>query len=385
MEPERDYKAGNVQDNAAHIMIIMHDFSLGGTEIIALKLAREWVKLGRRVTLLCGSESGPLRGSVASDVVVLRVGAEIRRGFLSKLRLNRAVTGPINMASPDLIFLPGNFHLGLASGVKRLHGGPLIVAKISNPVARYGRIPILRWFKRYRYRTKSECADWLVAMSSGLKTEVNEITGHDRISMIFDPNCHGSAATCSKVYDCKAQKTLQLTAIGRLVPQKDFALAIRVLHAILKIRPAHLHIVGDGPNRNALKELSMKLGVSAQITMHGHLTSVTSILASSDILLITSRYEGGPAVAVEALEQGVPIITTDCSHFLTDLVTNPSYGAIIKSRAPEDLANAVINYITIDHEKFIPEIVTRPYTTNKLAESYLHLFDGLMLRGIKNS
>ncbi|KAB2855532.1 MAG: glycosyltransferase, partial [Sphingopyxis terrae] len=49
---------------AQHIVIIFHDFSFGGTEVIALRLAREWVAQGRRVTLLCGTFDGPLRSAV---------------------------------------------------------------------------------------------------------------------------------------------------------------------------------------------------------------------------------------------------------------------------------------------------------------------------------
>ncbi len=51
----------------ASIGIVMHDFPLGGTERIALRLARAWAADGVAVTIFCGHEAGPLRGLVPDD------------------------------------------------------------------------------------------------------------------------------------------------------------------------------------------------------------------------------------------------------------------------------------------------------------------------------
>ena len=59
-------------------------------------------------------------------------------------------------------------------------------------------------------------------------------------------------------------------------------------------------------------------------------------------LLVTSHFEGGPAVAVEALAHGVPVVSTDCSPFLRELLSTEESGRIVPTRDPEALADALL-------------------------------------------
>src|SRR3954470_17923972 len=103
---------------AQRILICLHDFHRGGTERIALGLARDWTDAGREVTILCGSVKGGLRRALDPRVRVVRVDPPIRRGFLSRWRLARAMARRLEELKPDLIFLPGNFHALLAPDLR---------------------------------------------------------------------------------------------------------------------------------------------------------------------------------------------------------------------------------------------------------------------------
>src|ERR1700748_2121440 len=95
---------------ARRILICLHDFHRGGTERIALGLARAWTDLGRDVTILCGSSEGGLREEVDSHVRVVALEPPVRRGLFSRFHLARAMAQRLDDLRPDLIFLPGNFH-----------------------------------------------------------------------------------------------------------------------------------------------------------------------------------------------------------------------------------------------------------------------------------
>ncbi len=141
---------------AQHIIIIFHDFSFGGTEVIALRLAREWVAQGRRVTLLCGTFDGPLRSAVPRGVHTERL----------------------------VVFLPGNFHHVLAGAVRDLPRRPKVVAKISNPLAP-SAIPALRALLARAFRWAARDVDWFAAMSTGLADDARCVREE-----IFGPVCH---------------------------------------------------------------------------------------------------------------------------------------------------------------------------------------------------
>ena len=108
-------------NQAQHIVIIFHDFSVGGTEIIALRLAREWLLHGLKVTLVCGSEKGNLRQTVPSGVEVIALNPEITRSTFSRLKMRKHLPAVIDAIAPDVVFLPGNFHLVFAGADRKSH------------------------------------------------------------------------------------------------------------------------------------------------------------------------------------------------------------------------------------------------------------------------
>jgi glycosyltransferase involved in cell wall biosynthesis len=363
--------------SAHHILIIFHDLAAGGTEMIALKLARQWVNAGRRVTLLCGTLDGPLSGSIPAGIELVTLSPEIGRSMFSRLKMKRILPEWIDRIKPDMVFLPGNFHLILAGSVARSKTKPLVIAKISNPVSP-GSSVIIRHLGNYAFGLAARRVDWLVAMSSGLLNEAKLATASNNISVIFDPNVDGNAPIAARQKRVDPNAPIRLLAAGRLVAQKDFALALRVTAALAAKQDVHLTILGDGPKREQLLRLASRLGIADKVSMPGHAPSIIPALRTADILLVTSQYEGGPAVAVEALEQGIPVIATDCSHFLQDLLHDPAFGTVVPSRSANDIANAVIALRKTSVSKgFAPQDAIHPYRTDIAAKAYLRLFDRL--------
>jgi glycosyltransferase involved in cell wall biosynthesis len=377
--PAKDHP--HLSSTAQHIVIIFHDFSFGGTEVIALRLAAEWIRQGRRVTILCGTIDGPLRANVPVGVTVKTLEPEIGRSIFSRLRLRRLLGQAIERLKPDIVFLPGNFHLVLAGAVRGLANRPPVVAKISNPLAPATWRP-LQWITQMAWRKVARDADWLIAMSSGLAQDARQILPEGRVEVVFDPNVDTRCATLTVKPKRDNTAPLHLVAAGRLVRQKDFALAVRMLAAMAKTRDVQLTIVGEGPERRKLERLAQRLGVAERLFLPGHVPSIVPALREADVLLVTSRYEGGPAVAIEALEQGVPVITTDCSHFLRDLLQEDAAGTIIGSRNPFELARSAGEWLDRQCQPFQPhpDILAR-FDVARVSLQYLQIFDRSVVTG----
>ena len=174
---------------AQRIVIAMHDFFRGGTERVSLTFARLWTDMGRDVTILCGSTDGGLRDQVDARVPVVVVDPPMHRGPLSRFRLGRLMGAELARLRPDLVYLPGNFHMPLARGMRRSGYEGLIVQKVSNPTLPAG---IAGAFVKPFYRFYAQSLDGFAAMNHGLAREaVNEVV------FAFDGDRAGRAAAAA--------------------------------------------------------------------------------------------------------------------------------------------------------------------------------------------
>ena len=344
--------------SAGRILICLHDFSRGGTERIAIGLGAAWADAGREVTILCGNTEGGLREMVDSRVRVVALDPPVRRGFLSRWKLGRGMAQRLAELKPDLIFLPGNFHALLAGGLR--HGTDVPIAlKISNPP-----VPDAPFAKAI-FRLITRGITGFAAMNSGLARELAAFLPGRRIITLHDPVYIGAAAAPT----CPPGRNILW--IGRMEPQKDPALALEIMRDF----DGHLTMLGDGALMADVREKATAL--KDKVTLAGYVPQIEPYLANADVLLITSRYEGGPAVAVEALARGVPVVSTDCSFLLHDLITAPQAGRILSSRDPAVLAAALDAACKVPRAPEQLHALAVPFEPRARARAYLDWFDGL--------
>ena len=247
---------------------------------------------GRDVTILCGSLEGGLRETLDSGVKVEELDPPVRRGLFSRRRLGRAMGRRVAVLRPDVIFLPGNFHALLANALRKADPHPAIVLKISNPPVP-GGVP----FAKAVFRHITRAVDGFAAMNSGLARELTTLLPGRNIVTLHDP-----AYVRSHVATSRHRRHHNILWIGRLESQKDPFLALKTLQALGA--SAHLTMLGEGSLRADIEHQVAVLKLKDRVRLAGHVHEIESYLASADALLITSRYEGGPAVAVEALAHG---------------------------------------------------------------------------------
>ncbi len=71
---------------------------------------------------------------------------------------------------------------------------------------------------------------------------------------------------------------------------------------------AHFFLVGEGQLREKLEALRAQLGLNRQLHFLGWRRDVPELLAASDVVTLTSRFEGLPRVLVEARACGKPVV-----------------------------------------------------------------------------
>lgn len=210
--------------------------------------------------------------------------------------------------------------------------------------------PLDRWvLARYPrvIAVSSEIRDVLVA--SG--------TRRDRVEVItngIDPERFRRDAAVGPELRCElgvAPEHVLVGAVGRLEPQKNFPLLLRVFRELATTRPElRLCIVGDGSLREALLAEVERLGLAERCMLTGHRTDVARFYQAFDVYVQSSDYEGTPNTVLEAMALEAPVVATAAGG-TTDIARDGVDGWIVPVRDEGALARALTHALDSPEER----------------------------------
>jgi glycosyltransferase involved in cell wall biosynthesis len=167
----------------------------------------------------------------------------------------------------------------------------------------------------------------------------------------------------------------EILAAGRLVGQKNFLLALQAF-ARLDRPQARLTILGEGPERPALMAGIERLGLQGRCTLPGLVPDIRPWLDRSRFFLLSSDYEGFPAVVVESLAAGRAVVATASSPVLGELITSRETGRIVPRGDARALSEAMA--LLLDSPPADPALLAQNAARHRMAPvaaRYLALFD----------
>lgn len=140
-----------------------------------------------------------------------------------------------------------------------------------------------------------------------------------------------------------------LLAVGRLVDAKGLDVAIRGFARSGACRhDAELRIVGDGPERDALERLATSLGVDVAFTGALAPAAVAEQYAQASLVVMPSRREGQPLVAMEAAAAGRPVLGSRIPG-IADVVVDGSTGVLVRVDDPDAFARALDSLLAAEN------------------------------------
>jgi glycosyltransferase involved in cell wall biosynthesis len=128
--------------------------------------------------------------------------------------------------------------------------------------------------------------------------------------------------------------------VARLVPVKDLGLLLDAVALVAQEVPqVRAIIVGDGSERAALERRSSEQDLAGRVEFLGRVTPARPVLARFDVFALSSASEGIPISALEAMDEGLPVVATAVGG-LPETVQDGVTGFLVK-RAPDRAATAV--------------------------------------------
>lgn len=135
-----------------------------------------------------------------------------------------------------------------------------------------------------------------------------------------------------------------LLFVGRLEPEKGLFYLIESVDLLKKSSlNVHLHLVGDGTEKDGIVKRIQELKLENDITLHGYLTFGDELLKhyrSASYFVLPSISEGFPKVINEARAFGIPIISTKCGGVVHE-IEHKVNGYFVEKKSPSSIADAV--------------------------------------------
>lgn len=257
--------------------------------------------------------------------------------------IERKVSGPLKRP----LLLIGNYFYGKADAIVCVSGG----------VA--GAVRKLFSFKRK-----------IITIPYGLDARSIKIKSRDRVS-----KDEGTIL--------KRKAIKRIISIGRFDAQKDFFTLIRAFKLVKKrLKDVELILLGDGYQRDELERLAQYLGLQSCIHFLGWKANVYPYIKRSDLLVLSSRYEGFGYVLLEAMSQGTPVVSTDAPFGPREVLDNGKYGILVPVGNVEKMAEAIIKLLKNKaiYKQYSQKSRERikSYTQEKMLNSYRNLILNLL-------
>ena len=340
------------------VMHVIDSGGLYGAEKILLSLMQAHCALDVESQL--GSIGLPGESEKAIEAEADRMGLPWQRFALRTGPDIKGMTGLVREAAADgvsLIHSHGYKANTLLAALSRRSRTLAVVATLHGWVSagRPGRMKIYEW---------AECVllprlDRVVAVSHDMirRTLLAQRMG-SRLTVIHNginnsiPATRERTSSVSHIYKDVEQfigDASGFVMVGRLSAEKDIPAALQAFSALAQSgENAKLVIFGQGPEQSALEALSQSLQIQQDVWFYGYCDCIADILPLFRALLISSRTEGIPLVALEAMRAGLPIIATEVGG-LPEVVVPKETGMLVTAGNTGQLADA-IRHLSQDSE-----------------------------------
>lgn len=369
------------------VAIVLPDLRGGGAERLHVNLAHDWLRRGFRVEFALMCRTGELLDVLHDDIGVTDLKVTRARSLLlpliKYLRENRpdvtiAAMWPLTVISVVAWFLAGR-------------PGRLFVSdhsQMSISAVQELKVPALLLGASMRMAYPR--ASGVIAVSKGVKEDICRLSGMKPsvIQVIYNPAAVGYSAlrgadsSRNSLWGAGFQH--HILAVGTLKAQKDHATLIRAFSLLPQKFNAKLTILGEGSLRGELECLVRELGLEQRVALPGFVLDPYPWYQTADLFVLSSRWEGFGNVIVEALECGVPVVSTDCPSGPAEILDEGRFGRLVPVQNPVALANAIEQSLSESADRSALNRRAQDFSVQRISDQYLEYFR-LAARGLENA
>lgn len=328
------------------LMVILPLYGFGGTEKVLSTIVENIDKQVFDVFFVIIDNNKEVKYSTSVEGVEV-IDLECDRVYKSGLKIKRI----ISKYNIDIV-LTGQTHLNLYVSILKLFGflgkSKLVLResivlskniKISNKILKYLYKNILTLL----YNNSNK----IIAQSNDM---LNDLVGNFQINKGLIVKINNPIKSTENSFSLNNSEIKQVVAVGRFVSQKGFDRMIRIVSTIKDVK-FNLTICGDGPDRKMIEDSISKYNLNDKVNLLGMVKNTSEILSRSDLLIMTSYYEGFPNVLLEAGINGLPVVCFECPGGVNEIIVNAEKGFMISNDNEGEFAQKIILALSTNFDK----------------------------------
>jgi glycosyltransferase involved in cell wall biosynthesis len=220
---------------------------------------------------------------------------------------------------PDLVIVSQGAIALSACGLGAAHsaGIPLMsFLPMAHPVALVrGQNGLAVRLQELLYRRLYALPDYFLTICNTAKEQLHRLHGvaPERIFVQYFGLDYDRSQPLLVLPRKRSSATKHVALIGRIEFQQkrqDFFLRHFAAQRS-ELPPLHIHLIGDGPDRERLLALTEELNLGGAVSFEGWTEDMDAWYAQLDAVLLPSRFEGVPVVMLEAMRWGLPVLASN--------------------------------------------------------------------------
>lgn len=351
------------------IALFIPDFSGGGAERVIINLANQFSLYENvAVTLICVRMKGEYLSKISQAIEVKELGT--KKSIFSFIRLNSA----LNEIKPDILLSTLNGSI-ISSYLSKLifRNKVFWIIREANIVNDFSVKTIKQFFIRTLVKLSYRKCNRVIANSEDTKKSLIKQFSIDskKIHIIENPVISECFHKKNRIKDAY----LKIINVGRLVEQKNQIALIHLADLLVNkfdFRHFEICIYGQGPLYDNLQHLINEKKLNEFVYLRGFCNNLDEIYSSSDLFILTSKWEGFGNVIVESLSYGVPVFSYNCPGGPKEIIADSRYGLLFDIGDLNSIAAEILNFYNRNIIFNIDELHARAmnYSVKEISAKY---------------
>jgi glycosyltransferase involved in cell wall biosynthesis len=325
------------------VLLFTDSFSRGGTERQFVRLVKSLDRSQYDLTIACLHRRGQLLSEAESTGIPI---VEFPINSLYNFRAAQLFAQLVRFLRREQIQI--------------VHAFDFYTSLFAVPAARVAGVPVVLASRRELLHLRNPWQQQAIRVACRLATGVvvnsraacNDVIGpesaiRNRVELL--PNCIDLREFEPRLSSAEVRRELGVSpnsiviaALGNLRPEKDLETFLLAARHILDVIPsAEFLLIGDGPERDRLKQTVDELHLTKQVYFLSDRSDVADLLGAIDILVMSSSTESFPNAILEAMAVGRPVVATNVGG-IPELVEEGQTGFLVPVRDPTAIADRVL-------------------------------------------